>query len=92
MAAAGDFAVRSPHAGSQKHCFLCGRCAKQPAVVQLLQSQRYTLDVTGLSGKPLFSKRESKFCSEVSKLSKESLDNASGERADIVRHAAKGRR
>ena len=57
-----------------------------------MQRLSLTLDVTGLSGKPLYSGKESKFASEVSKLSKQAQDNASGERADLLRHAGKGRR
>ena len=59
--------------------------------VEGLQRLRATLDVTGLSGKPLYTRRESKFCSEISKLSKESMDNASGARAEVARHARGGR-
>ena len=86
----GDFAIRrSKH--SHPEFYLCSRCCKAPAVVCKLQAQRLTLDVTGLSGKPLYTRRESKFCSEISKLSKESMDNASGARADVARHARGGR-
>ena len=91
MSAPGDFAVRSQDAGAPK-CFLCAKCAKKNVVVERMQKHHLTLDVTGLSGKPLFTKRESKFCSEVSKLSKEALDRASGERADLLRHAGGRRR
>ena len=87
----GDFAVRTPDAGAPR-CFLCGPCAKHPSTVQRMQRLNLTLDVSGLSGKPLFRPSESKFCSEVSRLSKDSLDNASGERADRLRHASRGRR
>lgn len=88
--AAGDFAVRTISSGAPLF-FLCGRCAKEGRVVEGLQRLRATLDVTGLSGKPLYTRRESKFCSEISKLSKESMDNASGARADVARHARGGR-
>ena len=80
-----------PDAGAPR-CFLCSRCAKRPQVVQRLQQHNLTLDVTGLSGKPLYTGKESKFAAEVSKLSKEAQDNASGARADVLRHAGKGRR
>ena len=87
-AAAGDFAVKDTGAGAPK-CFLCGKCAKEPSVVERLQRSNLTLDVTGLSGKPLFTRRESKFCSDVSRLSKEAIDNANGAKADRI---ARGRR
>lgn len=89
LGAAGDFAVRRSAANAPQF-FLCGRCAKHPAVVDRMQDARFTLDVTGLSGKPLYTKRESKFCSDVSRLSKASLDNASGARAEVLRHARTG--
>ena len=57
LAAPGDFAVRTPDAGAPR-CFLCAACAKQPRVVERLQRSNFTLDVTGLSGKPLFSANE----------------------------------
>ena len=91
MTVPGDFAVRTPDAGAPR-CFLCSRCAKRPQIVQRLQQHNLTLDVTGLSGKPLYTGKESKFAAEVSKLSKEAQDNASGARADVLRHAGKGRR
>ena len=91
MATPGDFAVRTQDAGAPR-CFLCARCAKEPQTVQRLQSRNLLLDVSGLSGKPLYRPSESKFCSEVSKLSKESLDHASGARADRLRHSGQGRR
>ena len=91
MASAGDFAVRSIDAGAPR-LFLCGKCAKSARVVELLQRERATLDVTGLSGKPLYSKRESKFCADVSKLAKETNDAASGVRAEVLRHGSIGRR
>ena len=91
LTAPGDFAVRTPDAGAPRF-FLCVTCAKEQRVVQRLQKHNYTLDVTGLSGKPLFRPRESKFCSEVSRLSKEAMDNANGRRAEVRRHAARGRR
>ena len=87
----GDFAVRTPDAGAPRF-FLCARCAKTPRIVQRMQQRSLTLDVTGLSGKPLYSGKESKFAAEVSKLSKQAQDNASGQRADVLRHARQGRR
>ena len=90
MTQPGDFAVRNVH-GNAPRCFLCARCAKSARVVTLLQQERATLDVTGLSGKPLYSKRESKFCAEAHQLSKESLDGASGARAELLRHSAASR-
>ena len=61
-------------------------------VVQRLQRHSLTLDVTGLSGKPLYNGKESKFAAEVSMLSKDALDNASGARAEVLRHSGNGRR
>ena len=81
--------MRTPDAGAPR-CFLCGPCAKQPRIVQRLQASNYTLDVTGLSGRPLYSKSQSKFCSEVSQLSKAALDQASGAKAAVL--AGRGRR
>ena len=91
LSAPGDFAVRTLDAGAPR-CFLCAACAKQSRTVERMQRANLTLDVTGLSGKMLFSAKESKFCSEVSKLSKQSQDNASGARADVLRKAGIGRR
>jgi hypothetical protein len=91
MAAAGDFAVRTPDAGAPRF-FLCSRCAKSPRTVERMQQLSLTLDVTGLSGKPLYTGKQSKFAAEVSKLSKQAQDNASGARADVLRHAGKGQR
>ena len=92
LAVPGDFAVRTIDAGAPR-LYLCGRCAKSARVVERLQDVRATLDVTGLSGKPLYSKKESKFCADVSRLSKESMDGASGARAELLRHGSgSGRR
>lgn len=91
LASPGDFAVRGIDGGAPRF-FLCSRCAKNSSTVARLQRERATLDVTGLSGKPLYTRAQSKFCSEVSKLSKESIDNASGRRADVVRHGQGGSR
>ena len=91
LTAAGDFAVRRTDAGAPRF-YLCRVCAKQARVVERLQLERATLDVTGLSGKPLYSRNESRFCSEVSRLSKESMDNASGARAEVLRRAGPSRR
>ena len=82
--AVGDFAVRKDSAGAATF-FLCGKCAKEDRVVSMLQRHRATLDVTGLSGKPLYTKRQSKFCADVSKLSADSIAAASGARAETVR-------
>ena len=91
MAAPGDYAVRG-YAGGAPKLFLCGHCARESVVVAHLQRLRATIDVTGLSGKPLYTKKQNKFCAEVSKESKLSLDNAPGQRADLLRrgrsHAA----
>ena len=89
--APGDFAVRTVDAGAPR-CFLCARCAKKPQIVQRLQRHSLTLDVTGLSGRPLYNGKESKFAAEVSMLSKDALDNASGARAEVLRHSGNGRR
>ena len=83
----GDFAVRGTDGGAPK-CYLCRSCAKHPQIVERLQRANASLDVTGLSGKPLYTKAQSKFCSEVSKLSKDSIDNASGSRAEVLRRAS----
>ena len=87
----GDFAVRSDSKGSPS-CYLCRECAKATHIVERLRRANATLDVTGLSGKPLYTRTQSKFCSEVSKLSKESIDHASGQRADVVRRSGAVRR
>ena len=84
----GDFAARTPDAGAPRF-FLCAACAKSARVVERLQRSNFTLDVTGLSGKPLFTAKESRFCAEVSKLSKEAQDNASGARAEVLRKAGR---
>ena len=81
---AGDFAVRN-YAGGAPAFYLCASCAKAPRVVARLQAMRATIDVTGLSGKPLYTKRQSKFCAEVSRESKLSIDGASGQRAELLR-------
>ena len=64
----GDFAVRRSSMEAPQ-CFLCSRCCKTERVVKKLQDMRATLDVTGLSGKALYTSRKgvpgSKFCSEV---------------------------
>lgn len=91
MTRAGDFAVRADRS-SAPLCFLCAVCAKQPTAVQRMQRLGVTLDVSGLSGKPLYTKSQSKFSAEVAKLSKEAIDNASGARADILRHTGRGGR
>ena len=80
----GDFAVRS-YSGGAPAFYLCACCAKAPPVVARLQDMRATIDVTGLSGKPLYTKRQSKFCAEVSAESKLSIDGASGQRAELLR-------
>lgn len=87
MARPGDFAVRGIDGGAP-HCFLCARCAKLDENHQRLRASRATLDVTGLSGKPLYTKRQSKFCADVSQASKDSLDQACGARAELLRHGA----
>ena len=84
MLAAGDFAVRGTDGGAPRF-YLCRACAKSPRVVTRLQRGGTTLDVAGLSGKLLYTRSESKFCADVARLSKESIDNASGSRADAVR-------
>lgn len=60
----GDYAVRR-----SKHdaplCFLCSSCCKQNHVVRKLQREHATLDVTGLSGKILYTKNSCRFVSEV---------------------------
>ena len=63
--AKGDFAVRRESIGAPV-LFLCGGCCKREPVVARLQRGRLTLDVTGLSGKPLFTKKASRFCADVS--------------------------
>ena len=84
----GDFAVRADSGGAPSF-FLCGSCAKLDRVVTKLQSTNATLDVTGLSGKPLYTRRQSSFCSDVSRLSKVSIDNANGSRAELLRAAGR---
>ena len=91
MTRPGDFAVRTEPKAAPR-CFLCAPCAKDARTVQLMQRSALTLDVSGLSGKPLYTKRESAFASEVSRLSKDAIDNASGARAELLRHAGHGAR
>lgn len=88
--AAGDYAVRG-HPSSAPSAFLCARCAKAAHVVAKLQRDRSSLDVTGLSGKPLYTGKQDKFCADQSKLSKESFDHASGSRVE-ARGAGRARR
>jgi hypothetical protein len=90
--ALGDFAVRSsPHASP---CLLlCKPCCKAPPVVRMLQQRHLTLDVTGLSGRALYTAKGDKFCSDVSRLSEAALANASGARAERQRRGGgRGRR
>ena len=62
----GDFAVRL--SGNASPCLLlCGACCKAPAVVHMLQARHLTLDVTGLSGRALYSQKADRFCSDVSR-------------------------
>ena len=77
MRAVGDFAVRSGrHGAAMFH--LCGPCAKQQRVHERLVASDACLDVTGRSGKPLYTKKGSSFCAEVSAASKASLDAMHG--------------
>ena len=87
--AVGDFAVRDNGGRGHAECLLCALCAKAKAV-PLLQRRGLSLDVTGLSGKPLYSAKGDRFCAEVSRLSKASLEHASGERAERLRQARRG--
>ena len=57
--------LRGAHAAPS--FFLCGACCKAERTVQRLQRGRFTIDVTGLSGRPLYSRSKSKFCADVSK-------------------------
>ena len=84
MTSAGDFAARLDSKGAPA-LFLCGVCAKESAVVEKLQLLGATLDVTGLSGKPLYTRRQSAFCSDVSRLSKAAIDAAHGDRGRLAR-------
>ena len=84
MRSAGDFAARLVSNGAPAF-FLCGACAKESAVVEKLQLMRATLDVTGLTGKPLYTRRQSAFCSDVSRLSKAAIDHAHGDRGRLGR-------
>ena len=67
FAAPGDFAIRAGGAHAAPSFFLCGACCKAERTVQRLQRGRFTIDVTGLSGRPLYSRSKSKFCADVSK-------------------------
>ena len=86
----GDFAIRrSKH--SHPEFYLCSRCCKAPVVVCKLQAQRLTLDVTGLSGKPLYTKKGDSFSASVSASSEDSLATASGARAERQRRTGRRR-
>ena len=86
----GDFAVRR---WKQSHpdFYLCGRCCKAAPVVSKLQARKLTLDVTGLSGKPLYTKKGDSFSASVSASSEDALATASGARAERQRRSGKGR-
>jgi hypothetical protein len=84
LCAPGDFAVR-PASNAAPLFFLCSACAKAEPVVRRLQHMNSTIDVTGLSGRVLYTRKGDKFCSDVSRFSKAALDAASGERADRQR-------
>ena len=88
--APGDFAIRR---GKHEHplFYLCGRCCKAPAVVAKLQARKLTLDVTGLSGKPLYTRRGDSFAASVSASSEDALATASGARAERQRRSGRGR-
>ena len=85
LCVAGDFAVRRCSSAAP-HAFLCGRCAKASAVVERLRRSEATLDVTGLSGRPLYTRKADRFCSDVARLSKASLDAASGNHGSLRQH------
>ena len=80
--APGDFAVRRSR-NDAPLCFLCSVCCKRDHVVGKLQRERATLDVTGLSGKALYTEKGSKFVSEV---------NAASNKAPSVLLLSRGRR
>ena len=84
-AAPGDFPIRRWKQAPE--FYLCGRCCKVPAVVSRLKERELTLDVTGLSGKPLYTKKGNSFAASVSAESEASLATASGARADRQRRA-----
>ena len=70
---------------------VCGRCCKAPLVVRKLQERKLTLDVTGLSGKPLYTKRADSFSAAVSASSGDALATANGARAERQRRSGRGR-
>ena len=72
IAKPGDFAVRTMSQGAPL-CFLCAECCKADHIVQKLQRQKATLDVTGLSGKALYTRRGSKFANDVHEAAKRAL-------------------
>ena len=67
LAAPGDFAIRAGGAHAAPSFFLCGACCTAERTVQRLQRGRFTIAVTGLSGRPLYSRSKRKFCADVSK-------------------------
>ena len=84
----GEFAARrQPHAAPS--LLLCRRCAKAAPVVDQLRARGMGLDVTSLQGKPLFTAKQSRFCSDVSRLSESSLHHANCERAERQRRKRK---
>ena len=66
-------------------CFMCASCCKREAIVARMQRVGMTLDVTGISGKPLYTRRGDRFCSDVSHLSRIAIVNASGDKALLLR-------
>ena len=86
----GDFAIRR-WKNSHPEFYLCGRCCKAPPVVRKLQERKLTLDVTGLSGKPLYTKRADSFSAAVSASSGDALATANGARAERQRRSGRGR-
>ena len=60
-------------------------------VVHKLQERKLTLDVTGLSGKPLYTKRADAFSASVSASSGDALATANGARVERQRRSGRGR-
>ena len=89
-----DFCARFTQSGADVSAtaavadFKCPFCRS----VEPLSEREVCLQSMMIAIGPLFRANESKFCAEVSKLSKNAQDNASGARADVLRHAGRGQR
>ena len=62
--APGDFAARRSKHEAPLY-LLCGACCRRESVIDKMRAAGATLDVTGVSGKPLYTQRGDRFVSEV---------------------------